>query len=150
LSTDLKIVKKEGEMPADTTDDLAEIQVTPPKHLDQAASRLWTNLIPEIRKMGYLKKVDQANLELYCKYYSMYLASEELIRKQGLWLYNKDHEAVKRSPGATQLDACVKGLRELGHELGLSFDAGMRTLSVGEPKQEKKTPLQGVKFGAEV
>lgn len=132
---------------------LKDIQIKPPVNLDAEAASLWKSLIPEIKKLGYLKKVDQPALELYCKYYSMYRASEDLIEKHGLWIYDKNDVPVKRSPAAVQLDACVKNLKALGHDLGLTFDSGMRQITIAEPKGQPKpakTPLQEVKFGADV
>lgn len=132
-------------------DDMKDIQNTPPAHLDDEASRLWKALIPEIKKLGYLKKIDQPSLELYCRYYSLYIKSEQLIEQQGLWIYDNDDVAVKRSPGAVQMDACVKNMKSLGHDLGLTFDSGLRQITVEEPEKPKKnSPLKEVGFGADV
>lgn len=132
-------------------DDLKEIQNTPPAHLDDEASRLWKAIVPEIKKIGYLKKIDQPNLELYCRYYSMYLQSEKLIEKQGLWILDELDVATKRSPGAIQMDSCVKNMKAIGHDLGLTFDSGLRQITVKEPDKPKQdSPLKEVKFGADV
>ncbi len=132
-------------------DDLKEIQNTPPAHLDDEASRLWKAIVPEIKKIGYLKKIDQPALELYCRYYSLYIKSEQLIEKQGLWIYDNDNVAVKRSPGAVQMDSCVKNMKSLGHDLGLTFDSGLRQITVEEPEKPKEnSPLKEVGFGADV
>lgn len=132
-------------------DDLKDIQITPPAHLDDEASRLWKAIVPEIKKIGYLKKIDQPALELYCRYYSIYIKSEQLIEKQGLWICDNDNVAVKRSPGAVQIDSCVKNMKSLGHDLGLTFDSGLRQITVEEPEKPKKdSPLKEVGFGADV
>lgn len=132
-------------------DDLKDIQITPPAHLDDEASRLWKAIVPEIKKIGYLKKIDQPALELYCRYYSIYIKSEQLIEKQGLWIYDNDDVAVKRSPGAVQMDSCVKNMKSLGHDLGLTFDSGLRQITVEEPEKPKQdSPLKEVGFGADV
>lgn len=132
-------------------DDLKDIQITPPAHLDDEASRLWKAIVPEIKKIGYLKKIDQPALELYCRYYSIYIKSEQLIEKQGLWIYDNDDVAVKRSPGAVQMDSCVKNMKSLGHDLGLTFDSGLRQITIEEPEKPKQdSPLKEVGFGADV
>ncbi|MEK1424500.1 phage terminase small subunit P27 family [Limosilactobacillus fermentum] len=136
---------------SDCNDDMKDIQITPPAHLDDEASKLWKTLVPEIKKLGYLKKIDQPSLELYCRYYSFYIKSEQLIEKQGLWIYDNDNVAVKRSPGAVQMDSCVKNMKSLGHDLGLTFDSGLRQITVEEPEKPKKdSPLKEVGFGADV
>lgn len=132
-------------------DDMKDVQSTPPSHLDDEASRLWKAIVPEIKKIGYLKKIDQPALELYCRYYALYIKSEQLIEQQGLWIYDNDNVAVKRSPGAIQMDSCVKNMKSLGHDLGLTFDSGLRQITVKEPEKPKQdSPLKEVKFGADV
>lgn len=132
-------------------DDLKDIQITPPTHLDDEASRLWKAIVPEIKKIGYLKKIDQPALELYCRYYAIYIKSEQLIEQQGLWIYDNDNVAVKRSPGAIQMDSCVKNMKSLGHDLGLTFDSGLRQITVEEPEKPKQNSLlKEVGFGADV
>lgn len=136
---------------SDCNDDMKDIQITPPAHLDDEASRLWKAIVPEIKKIGYLKKIDQPSLELYCRYYSLYIKSEQLIEKQGLWIYDNDDVAVKRSPGAIQMDSCVKNMKSLGHDLGLTFDSGLRQIAVEEPEKPKQdSPLKEVGFGADI
>ena len=136
---------------SDCNDDMKDIQITPPAHLDDEASRLWKAIVPEIKKIGYLKKIDQPSLELYCRYYSLYIKSEQLIEKQGLWIYDNDDVAVKRSPGAIQMDSCVKNMKSLGHDLGLTFDSGLRQITIEEPEKPKKdSPLKEVGFGADI
>jgi P27 family predicted phage terminase small subunit len=133
--------------------DLKEIQIKPPAHLDADAASLWKAIIPDIKTLGYLKRVDQPALELYCRYYSLYRQSEQLIEEDGLWLTDKFGDRTKRSPGAVQMDACVKNMRILGHDLGLTFDSGMREIRVDELsgiEEKQQTPLKKVKFGAEV
>lgn len=152
--TKLRVISpNKGSLAVSDELDLKEIQIKPPANLDAEAASLWKTLIPEIKKLGYLKKVDQPALELYCKYYSMYRASEALIAKNGLWIYDKFDVPVKRSPAAVQIDACVKNLKSLGHDLGLTFDSGLREVLVEKPKEGQKketTPLKKVKFGADV
>lgn len=132
-------------------DDLKDIQITPPAHLDDEASKLWKSLIPEIRKLGYLKKVDQPELEMYCVYYSMFLQSEKLVADNRMWLKDKYGQLAKRSPGAVQMDSCVKNMKSLGHDLGLTFDSGLRQITVEEPEKPKQnSPLKEVGFGADV
>ena len=132
-------------------DDLKEIQNTPPAHLDDEASRLWKAIVPEIKKIGYLKKVDQPELEMYCVYYSMFLKSEDLVANEGMWLQDKLGQSAKRSPGAVQMDSCVKNMKSLGHDLGLTFDSGLRQITVEEPEKPKQnSPLKEVGFGADV
>ncbi|TEA91095.1 terminase [Lacticaseibacillus paracasei] len=136
---------------SDCNDDMKDIQITPPAHLDDEASKLWKSLIPEIRKLGYLKKVDQPELEMYCIYYSMFLQSEKLVADNGMWLEDKYGQLAKRSPGAVQIDSCVKNMKSLGHDLGLTFDSGLRQITVEEPEKPKQnSPLKEVGFGADV
>lgn len=139
--------------------ELADLQVTPPRHLSADAKRLYRNLYPELKKLGKVKAIDLVNLEQYCNFYAIYLEAEAYVIKNGSYLLGDDidengNEAkipYKRSPAAIQLDNCVKNLGVLGKALGLSFDSGLRTIEVSEPKEKKgKSPREDVNFGADV
>lgn len=145
-----KVVSKEKVKKLDNN-GLDEIQITPPRHLVKDAQGIWRDLIPEIKKMGYLKKIDQANLELYCTYYALYIEAEDKLKEYGAYLEAQDGTPVKKAPQTMQLDNCVRNLKSLGYEMGLSFDAGLRQIKISEPKSGKKrNPLKEVNFGAEV
>ena len=147
----MKIVNKGKQNDSHVDDELDELQNTPPNHLSVEAKRLWRNLVPELKKLGYLKRADQANVEQYCNYYALYLKAEEVVNKYGPWLENEDGVPNKRSPALMQLNDCVKNMKSLGNDLGLTFDSGMREIVVQEPvKKSNKSPLKGVRFGAEV
>lgn len=148
---DFKVVKVENIEDFKDGDGMKDIQVTPPNHLLPKAKTLYENLYREIKKMGYLKYVDQANLEMYCTTYAMYLGAEEKVKEYGAYLCAEDGTPVKRSPAAIQMSTAIKDLKSLGFSLGFSFDSGMREIKIKEPpKKNKKTPLQEVNFGAEV
>lgn len=88
---------------------------------------------------------------MYCMYYSMFLQSEKLVADNGMWLEDKYGQLAKRSPGAVQMDSCVKNMKALGHDLGLTFDSGLRQITVKEPEKPKQnSPLKEVGFGADV
>ncbi|HBG91819.1 MAG TPA: phage terminase small subunit P27 family [Lactobacillus acetotolerans] len=147
----MKIVNKGKQNDSHMDDELDELQNTPPNHLSVEAKRLWRNLVPELKKLGYLKRADQANVEQYCNYYALYLKAEEVVNEYGPWLENEDGVPNKRSPALMQLNDCVKNMKSLGNDLGLTFDSGMREITVQEPvKKSNKSPLKGVRFGAEV
>ncbi|WP_057876441.1 phage terminase small subunit P27 family [Liquorilactobacillus aquaticus] len=130
---------------------LDEIQITPPRHLMKDAQGIWRDLIPEIKKMGYLKKIDQSNLELYCTYYALYIEAEDKLKKFGTYLTDKNGVPVQKAPQAIQLNDCVRNLKKLGFDMGLTFDAGMRQIKINEPSKNKRhNPLKKVNFGAEV
>lgn len=130
----LKIVTSKKVTNISRTSNLDDIQITPPAHLMKNAQTIWRVLVPEIKKMGYLKRIDQPNLELYCTY-----------------LTNRDGIPVQKSPQAIQLNDCVRNLKSLGYEMGFSFDAGLRQLTVSKPQQKKReSPLKEVNFGADV
>ncbi|WP_338209323.1 phage terminase small subunit P27 family [Lactiplantibacillus paraxiangfangensis] len=145
ITNDKKITKMNG------TVDLDDIQITPPAHLLKNAQALWRILIPEIKKMGYLKRVDQSNLELYCTYYALYLDAEDELRDNGAYIRSKAGNPLSKAPQAIQLNDCVRNMKSLGYEMGFSFDAGLRQLTIAKPHEKKtKTPLKEVKFGADV
>lgn len=147
----MKIVNKGKKNDSEVDDQLDELQNTPPNHLSVEAKRLWRNLVPELKKLGYLKRADQANVEQYCNYYALYLKAEEVVNEYGPWLENEDGVPNKRSPALMQLNDCVKNMKSLGNDLGLTFDSGMREITVQEPtKKSKKTPLERMSFGADV
>lgn len=151
---DFKIIKsnkatKIGEK--QNSDELKPIQVTPPNHLSVAAKTLYKNLYSEIQKAGYLKYIDQANLEMYCTTYDLYLECEDAIGEYGVWLEDEDGYPIKRAPQAIQLDSCIKNLKSLGFSLGLSFDSGLRQITIKEPpEKQNNSPLEEAGFGSEI
>ncbi|PKX77403.1 phage terminase small subunit P27 family [Lactiplantibacillus plantarum] len=147
----LKVVTSKKVTNISGTSNLDDIQITPPAHLMKNAQTIWRVLVPEIKKMGYLKRIDQPNLELYCTYYAMYLDAEDNLNNYGAYLTNRDGIPVQKSPQAIQLNDCVRNLKSLGYEMGFSFDAGLRQLTVSKPQQKKReSPLKEVNFGADV
>lgn len=135
--------------------ELEDVQTTPPAHLSSEAKGLYRRLYPELRKLGKIKAIDLVNLEQYCNYYALYLEAENLAQRCGTYLYEEDNDGnkipVRRSPQAIQLDNCTKNLKTLGFDLGISFDSGLRTIEVTEPKEKKtKSPREGMNFGADI
>lgn len=63
--------------------DLKEVQVTPPSHLDKHGKWLWRQIVPELKKVGNVKYLDQLNIANLCSAYSDFRTAEEEIAKIG-------------------------------------------------------------------
>ncbi|WP_204202838.1 P27 family phage terminase small subunit, partial [Leuconostoc mesenteroides] len=65
--------------------DMNKLPKTPPKYLTGVASRLWTTLVPELNKTGYITVADKSTLEAFCINYSaMREAYENMVLLRSL------------------------------------------------------------------
>lgn len=63
--------------------ELKEVQNTPPSHLDKHGKWLWRQIVPELKKVGNVKYLDQLNIANLCSAYSDFRTAEEEIAKDG-------------------------------------------------------------------
>lgn len=62
---------------------LKPVQPTPPSHLDKHGKWLWRQIVPELKKVGNVKYLDQLNIANLCSAYSDFRTAEEEIAKDG-------------------------------------------------------------------
>ncbi|MGB2512111.1 phage terminase small subunit P27 family [Leuconostoc suionicum] len=98
--------------------DMNKLPKTPPKYLTGVASRLWTTLVPELNKTGYITVADKSTLEAFCINYSAMREAYESIKSVGV-MYQNDGKYIKNPATAILNDATGK-VKSLGGELGLS------------------------------
>lgn len=63
--------------------DLKPVQPTPPAHLDKHGKWLWRQIVPELRKIGNVRYLDQLNIANLCSAYSDFRTAEAEIAKNG-------------------------------------------------------------------
>lgn len=98
--------------------ELNQLPKTSPKHLTGVASRLWTTLVPELNKLGYITSADRSTLEAFCINYSVMREAYESIKDIGV-MYEKDGRWYKNVATAVLNDSTGK-VKSLGGDLGLS------------------------------
>lgn len=98
--------------------DMNKLPKTPPEYLTGVASLLWTTLVPELNKTGYITVADKSTLEAFCINYSAMREAYESIKSVGV-MYQNDGKYIKNPATAILNDATGK-VKSLGGELGLS------------------------------
>ncbi|MDG9745798.1 phage terminase small subunit P27 family, partial [Leuconostoc falkenbergense] len=94
--------------------ELNQLPKTSPKHLTGVASRLWTTLVPELNKTGYITVADKSTLEAFCINYSAMREAYESIKSVGV-MYQNDGKYIKNPATAILNDATGK-VKSLGGE----------------------------------
>lgn len=110
-------------------DGLKEVQKTPPSHLDKHGKWLWRQLVPELRKIGNVKYLDQLNLANLCSAYSDFRMAEEVIQSDGPYAHflTKTGDMVenksKPNPMFAVKNTAERTMKTLCADLGMSFNA---------------------------
>lgn len=113
-----------------------------PKWLNKYAKRVWTEVVPELHRLGVLAKIDCGVLASYCLAMGKVAECEEKIKADGLMLTMRDDKGnvkwVQPSPYASLTLKWTAQARTLAAELGLTPSARTRLKVPGkEPLTNK-------------
>lgn len=111
--------RKHAEAVHQVNDKIDKLQETPPRHLENISSRLWSQLVPALNKSGLATSIDKTSLEAYCISYAMMRKSWEDIKKNGA-TYTTDSGRTYKNPNVDILSDNLQKMKTLGAELGLS------------------------------
>lgn len=140
--------------------DLKEVQVTPPSHLDKHGKWLWRQIVPELKKVGNVKYLDQLNIANLCSAYSDFRTAEEEIAKNGPYSHFISKQGIevedksRPNPMFAVKNTAERTMKTLCADLGMSFNArAVANIESENYHAQKKnedagkvTPLGLVKF----
>lgn len=129
-----------------------------PKGLSAAAAKEWKAIVPELRQLGVLSKIDRAALAAYCHAYARWFQAEEEIRKLGIVVkepillqgLETDYVRYKKNPAVTISETATKIMKAFLVEFGMTPSSRSRIHVEKPPENDPledflkgKTPEQG-------
>ena len=101
-----------------------------PSWLDPEACAEWDRVVPELRVLGILTRLDRGVLVEYCQAWSHVVELERDRRDSGWWVPTADGSR-KRNPTTASLREAYERLRSAASELGLTPAARVRLATPG-------------------
>ncbi|MCH3989867.1 MAG: phage terminase small subunit P27 family [Lactobacillus sp.] len=135
---------------------LKEVQQTAPSYLDAHGKWLWRQIVPELKKIGNVKWLDEPNIIALCSAYSDFRTASEEIAANGPYAmflakdgaYHQDKS--RANPMFAVKNTAERTMKTLSADLGMSFNARAAAniesehYHAAEPKPSN--PLKIVKF----
>ncbi|ATJ90721.1 terminase [Acetobacter senegalensis] len=106
-----------------------------PEHLDDYARMAWEELVPVLVKVGTFTSLDHHALEQYCQIYSRWRRAEEALKAEEADTYEthgKQGTMKRARPEVAIIAECIRLMRSVGSEFGLSPVARLRLGDVGQ------------------
>lgn len=119
------------EMLHQQNEDTAKLPVTPPRHLDKVAKRIWTQLVPELNKTGVVNIQDKAVVESFCMSYSMLRTAWQNIQENGA-TYMSETGRVYKNPNVDILSDNQNKIKSLGTAIGLTPESRAQFVDLGK------------------
>lgn len=121
----------------------------PPTWLSKEAAAEWRRVVPDLDRMGLLKKIDRAMLSAYCETWATYVWASREVQIQGLLVevatVRKDGSESKRlqaNPNVVIARSAGKELRAFATHFGLSPSAE-GGLVKGDGEDGEENPFGG-------
>ncbi|MCT2279017.1 phage terminase small subunit P27 family [Micromonospora chalcea] len=121
----------------------------PPTWLSKEAAAEWRRVVPDLDRMGLLKKIDRAMLSAYCETWATYVWATREVQIQGLSVevvtVRKDGSESKRlqaNPNVVIARSAGKELRAFATHFGLSPSAE-GGLVKGDGEDGEENPFGG-------
>jgi P27 family predicted phage terminase small subunit len=134
-----------------------------PADLPKAAAAEWRRIVPELKLMGVLAKIDRAALAAYCHAFARWFQAEREVHKYGViikepvyWrdkrLKGRDRPYIvgyrhKKNPAVTVSETATKIMKAFLVEFGMTPSSRSR-IHGGKPGGEEKDPLDDFLKGA--
>jgi P27 family predicted phage terminase small subunit len=122
-----------------------------PAKLPAAAKTEWQRILPELRQLGVLSKIDRAALAAYCHAFARWFQAEQEIRKLGIVVrepilrngFATKFVRYKKNPAVTISEGAMKLMKSFLIEFGMTPAARSR-LSAADPdaKRKKQDPAE--------
>ena len=106
-----------------------------PSHLIADAKAEWKRIVPELKKLGLLTKIDRAALAGYCQSWGRWVNAEKKIQKIGEVVKSPSGYPIQ-NPWLSIANKALKQCESFIKEFGLSPSARTR-ISVELPQDEK-------------
>ena len=121
--------------------------------LSKEAAAEWRRVVPELERMGLLKRIDRAMLTAYCETWSTYVTATRQVEAEGLTVEvtteRKDGSSSTRvmsNPTVVIARSAGKELRAFATHFGLSPSAEA-SLVKGDSEDGDENPFGGAATG---
>ena len=115
-----------------------------PSWFDAISKKEWKRVVPELKRMGYLAKVDGGALEACCLAYSGLIRSEQRLQAEGLTI--EIEGVLRKNPLIPISHGYMEKYKSFLCEFGLTPSSRSR-LQVDKPEKETNPLLAFLKQG---
>ena len=97
-----------------------------PEWLPVEARAEWDRVVPEMDRLGILKRIDRAALAAYCAAWDRFVTASAIVAAEGMVLHDDKQGRAQRHPALLTAEAASKELRAWASEFGLTPSAEQR------------------------
>jgi P27 family predicted phage terminase small subunit len=100
-----------------------------PIWLPAEARAEWNRVVPELNRLGLLKRIDGAALTAYCMTWQRFVESSAIVAAEGMVLHDDKQGRAQRHPALLTAEAASKELRAWCTQFGMTPSAEQRVAS---------------------
>lgn len=115
-----------GGRPVKTVPEFARAAPQAPDWLPAEARAEWDRVVPEMDRLGLLKRIDRAALTAYCMTWARLVEASAIVAREGMVLQEDKQGKAQRHPALLTAEAASKELRAWAQEFGLSPSSEQR------------------------
>lgn len=109
---------------------------TRPGWLSTEAKREWTRIVPELRKLGLLSKIDRAALAMYCQAWARWVQAEKALEACETLTFSTAKGYVQQRPEVGIARTAARELRAICQEFGFTPSARSRVVASGKQEEQ--------------
>lgn len=113
------------------TEGLADIPDKAPNYIPAYGKKLWATVVPELKRLGLVKQLDQTTLEMMCSFYDTYRKAYQDVKKNGMTT-----PQGKKSPSFAAMVDSATQIKQCARELGLTYTSRGQMLENGSGTEE--------------
>ena len=123
--------------------DPSDLDRLPQDLLDTKAKKEWKRVVPDLKKMDIVGRLDISNLVAYCNAYSKYCEATKALRGQPLTVSSPSGE--KENPLISVQLKYQEAFRKAADQCGLTINSRLKWAATKMKKQEEQIESE---FGA--
>lgn len=123
--------------------DPSDLDKLPQDLLDTKAKKEWKRVVPDLKKMDIVGRLDISNLVAYCNAYSKYCEATKALRGQPLTVPSPSGE--KENPLISVQLKYQEAFRKAADQCGLTINSRLKWTATKMKKQEEQIESE---FGA--
>lgn len=100
-----------------------------PGWLPAEARDEWNRVVPEMDRLGLLKRIDGAALTSYCMAWARLVEASQIVAAEGMVLHDDKQGKAQRHPALLTAEAASKEIRAWAQEFGLTPSSEQRLAS---------------------
>ena len=123
--------------------DPADLDRLPQDLLDTKAKKEWKRVVPDLKKMDIVGRLDISNLVAYCNAYSKYCEATKALRGQPLTVPSPS--GMKENPLINVQIKYADQFRKFADQCGLTINSRLKWAATKQKQQEEQIESE---FGA--